>query len=336
MTPPARQLTLVSRSHPAAPSQQPQLQRSSGTPALPREAPLVSPETLRRLYQALLRTQLLVSHQARQNAAGDERDTGENAALLTGASVEIVAALCAYPGDHLLGAGDAARLVRGESFADILRRASVRSEDAPQSEQVRIPLDRLSAIRAFTGRLRGEEAVVFSLLKQWPAEAPFRRTLQACGQARLPVLFYVESEWTHFSALPANRPGSRQCDRRRLAHDEAQPSLDAESGIPTVSCDAHDAVALYRVTTEATYNARAGRGPTLIETVYVVDSAVRELTGEALAGGSARHRRNGITSPADPVRFLEDYMRARDLWDADWADQQRMQAQQELDAAAES
>ncbi len=333
MTPPARQLTLVSRSHPAAPSQQPQLQRSPGTPPLRREAPLVSPEILHRLYQALLRTQLLVSHHARQDTAGDKRDRGGNAALLTGASVEIVAALCAHPGDHLLGAGDAARLVRGESFADILRRASVRSEDEPQSEQVRIPLDHLSAVQAFTGRLRGEEAVVFALLRQWPAQASFRRTLQACGQARLPVLFFVESEWTRPYAPQANRAGSRQRNRRRLARGEAQPSLEADCGIPTISCDAHDAVALYRVTTEATYNARAGHGPTLIETVYVVDSAVRQLAGEERDGGSARYRRDGITSPADPLRFLEDYMRARDLWDADWANRQLMQAKQELQAA---
>ena len=334
MTPPARKLTLVSRSHPAAPFPQPR--RSPGTPDISREAPLVSPEILRRLYRALLRTQLLVSYQARQKAAGDERDTGEKAALLTGASVEIVAALGARPGDHLLGFGDAARLVRGESFADIFRRASVWSEDEPQGEQARMPLDHLSAIQAFTGRLRGEQAVVFALLRQWPEQASFRRILQACGQASLPVLFFVESEWTRPSASQANRAGSRQRDRRRLARDEAQPSLEADCGIPTISCDAHDAVALYRVTTEAAYNARAGHGPTLIEAVYVVDAAVREFAGEALAGSSAQYRRKGITSPADPLRFLEDYMRARDLWDADWARRQLMRAQQELEAPAGS
>jgi len=314
MTRTVRQLTLVSRSRSAAPSQQPQPQRSPGTPAIPREAPLVSPEILRRLYQALLRAQLLVSHQARQNTAP-----------LTAASVEIVAALCARHGDHSLGAGDAARLVRGESFADILRPPSVRREDEPRRGQ-EIPLAQLAAIRAFAGKLRGEESIVFALLREWPAQ-DFRRILQVCGEARLPVLFYVESKWTRQSAPPANRPGSR----RRLARGEAPPALDA--AIPIIRCDAHDAVALYRITTEAIYNARAGRGPTLVETVCVVDTALRELTGKVLDAASARCRRDGIISPADPLRFLEGYMRARDLWDADWANWQWAQAKKELQAA---
>ena len=72
-------------------------------------------------------------------------------------------------------------------------------------------------------------------------------------------------------------------------------TLYAEIGLPVITVDAHDAIAVYRVATEAAHNSRVGRGPTLIEAAFI------------------GHSRWGMTSP-EPLACLESYMRRHGSW----------------------
>jgi hypothetical protein len=249
-----------------------------------------------------------------------------------GLSAEIAAAICARPEDHLLGAGYAARLARGESFSGILRQPpQTNTISAPAG----LPLDQFAAVQALLDGLRGTRAVVFALLKRWPLtstpaspkpgllqippDAPFRRVLRLCGQARLPVIFYRETEW---------QPG-----KRIKRHSKESGSVSTDLRVPVITCEVHDLVALYRITFEAMQNARSGHGATLIETAYVTGSTRGFPVRESHNGSLPRSNQREITSPADPLRFLENYMRVRGLWDDNWAGEQRRLAQEELQAA---
>jgi TPP-dependent pyruvate/acetoin dehydrogenase alpha subunit len=75
-------------------------------------------------------------------------------------------------------------------------------------------------------------------------------------------------------------------------------TLYSEIALPVITVDAHDAIAVYRVATEAAHNSRLGRGPTLIEAACI------------------DHSRAGMTSP-EPLASLESYMRRHGAWNDD-------------------
>jgi len=103
----------------------------------------------------------------------------------------------------------------------------------------------------------------------------YRSAFSFAARHRLPILFLV-----------ANRLTPRRGPTLELS------TLHAEFGIPVFSVDANDAIAAYRVTTEALHNARHLRGPCVIEALTV--------------------RGNGGTSRA--LALLRGYMERHDNW----------------------
>jgi TPP-dependent pyruvate/acetoin dehydrogenase alpha subunit len=103
-----------------------------------------------------------------------------------------------------------------------------------------------------------------------------RSAFRFAARQKLPILFLVANSYT---------PGRRQeLDLR---------TLYAELGIPVFSVDANDAIAAYRVATEALHNARHQRGPCVIEAL--------SLHGKA----------RGAASPLD---LLRGYMERHGNW----------------------
>jgi TPP-dependent pyruvate/acetoin dehydrogenase alpha subunit len=80
--------------------------------------------------------------------------------------------------------------------------------------------------------------------------------MNLAGSRRLPMVFVIEN-----NGFAVSMPTSEAT----AAEDFA--SRAAGYGMPGVSVDGHDALAVYEVTTEAVARARAGRGPTLIEAI---------------------------------------------------------------------
>jgi TPP-dependent pyruvate/acetoin dehydrogenase alpha subunit len=95
------------------------------------------------------------------------------------------------------------------------------------------------------------------------------------GRSRLPLLFLVQNQRTEVSL--------------------DMGTLHTDYGIPVISVDANDAIAAYRVTTEAAHHARIGRGATIIEAVFVSGT------------------QSGVSSP-EPLACLEAYMRRHGGW----------------------
>lgn len=82
------------------------------------------------------------------------------------------------------------------------------------------------------------------------------------------------------------KPGPKRPDLR---------TIYAEYGVPVITVDANDAIAVYRVMTEAAHNSRVGRGTTLIEAAFIPGKT------------------HGVASPA-PLACLEGYMRRHGAW----------------------
>ena len=83
---------------------------------------------------------------------------------------------------------------------------------------------------------------------QLDAQQDFRAAIQFAARYKLPILFVVAN---------CLMPGCRNAVDSRTFY--------AEYGIPVFSVDANDAIAAYRVATEALHNARHLRGPCVIE-----------------------------------------------------------------------
>jgi dehydrogenase E1 component len=112
----------------------------------------------------------------------------------------------------------------------------------------------LAAIDALLADPEATAALVCAgeLDPQPQAQQDYRAALRFAARYKLPILFLVANSLT---------PGqSRQLDLR---------TLSAEFGIPLFSVDASDAIAAYRVATEALHNARHLRGPCVIEALAV-------------------------------------------------------------------
>jgi TPP-dependent pyruvate/acetoin dehydrogenase alpha subunit len=78
---------------------------------------------------------------------------------------------------------------------------------------------------------------------------------------------------------------------------------------PRIPVDGCDVVGVFRVTQEAIRRAREGHGPALIECLTARSSA--SATND-IAKTSAQY----LTQ--DPLSFMEQYLRRRDLWSDEW------------------
>jgi pyruvate dehydrogenase E1 component alpha subunit len=92
-----------------------------------------------------------------------------------------------------------------------------------------------------------------------------------------------------------------------------------DCGFPGVTVDGDDAVAVYRVATEAMAHARRGSGPTLIECKPWV------LSGEP----STRRRAAG-----NPIPRMEEYLNRKGLFDRKLKSEVALSFRRKLDAAS--
>ncbi len=140
----------------------------------------------------------------------------------------------------------------------------------------------------------------------------WRDTLAFAGRHDLPILFVHRSD--------ARR---RQEDDSDLELGEGGGHKTQAWGVPAITVDGNDAVAVYRVASESIARARLGRGPTLIECgVY------------PLHGPAGNHRKNGRRLEAhDPISAMEIHLARKGLFSERLKRQTVAGFRRELDAA---
>ncbi len=137
-------------------------------------------------------------------------------------------------------------------------------------------------VAALTGRAVADLAAsahrdALALVAVADFDDTWRHTLRFAGQHKLPIIYIVGTE---------ESPRRSGADLR---------TIYAEFGIPVIRVDACDAIAAYRVATEAAYTARLGRGATILEAVTV-------------------HMGHGSLDSNEPLAVLETYMRRHGAW----------------------
>ncbi len=103
---------------------------------------------------------------------------------------------------------------------------------------------------------------------------------------RLPMIFVAISQ-------PAGRFGNSDLRQRASAY-----------GIPGISVDGGDLVAMWRVAQESIHRARSGAGPTLVDSQI----PVAQPNSDAYAAGK-------------PLARMQHYLEKRKLWDESWKDE---------------
>ena len=169
-------------------------------------------------------------------------------------------------------------------------------------------------------RKQGGDGVVLTFFGDGASsEGDFHESLNLAGITKAPVIFFLQNNGWAIST-----PRSAQTAARTFA--ERAPGY----GIEGVLVDGNDLLAVHQVTAEAVAKARAGGGPTLIES----------LTWRAGAHNTAddptRYVDAGEAEPwleRDPVLRVERYLRGRGAWDDDAANAMHAECAAEVDRA---
>ncbi|EFC81435.1 thiamine pyrophosphate-dependent enzyme [Parafrankia sp. EUN1f] len=155
---------------------------------------------------------------------------------------------------------------------------------------------------AWGRRLRGDDAVVLVYVGDGASsEGDFHEACNLAGVLRAPVVFLLQNNGWAIST-----PRSRQSAAATLA--ARAPGY----GFPGVLVDGNDLLAVHAVVAEAVTRARAGDGPTLVESLTyrvgahnTADDPSRYVPGDALREWQER----------DPLSRVRGYLRARGSWD---------------------
>jgi TPP-dependent pyruvate/acetoin dehydrogenase alpha subunit len=110
---------------------------------------------------------------------------------------------------------------------------------------------------------------------------------------KLPIVYVVENK-------PQTRAQSSATDLSAVTQ---------QHGIPFITVDGKDAIAVYRVCYEMRERARQGYGPTVVECRTC--RPPREPSPTSAKSGQMR-------GTDDPLQFMECYLRRKGLWDEGW------------------
>ena len=168
---------------------------------------------------------------------------------------------------------------------------------------------------ALASKIRGDGAVAITYFGEGASsKGDFHEGLNFAAIHKLPAIFVCENNHYAISV-----PMQKQMAVGSVAY--RGPGY----GMASVSVDGTDPLAVYRVVREAADRARAGEGPTLIE------SNVVRLTPHSSDDDDRRYRSERERQEArhhDPLLFFAAYLRERGLLDdaRDTAAQQRVQS----------
>jgi pyruvate dehydrogenase E1 component alpha subunit len=169
-------------------------------------------------------------------------------------------------------------------------------------------------------RLQGLDAVVLVYFGDGASsEGDFHEACNLAGVVKAPVIFFLQNNGWAIST-----PRSRQTAARTFA--ERAPGY----GFDGVVVDGNDLLAVYAATTAAVECARAGGGPTLIE------SQTYRLGAHNTADDPTRYVAQEILDSwrdRDPILRVQRYLAARGRWNDSIAAEVQEEISQSIDAA---
>jgi len=266
---------------------------------------LISNEKLLQLYSTMLRCSLLYAR------IGVLANGNGSAALLAALSHEAAAVgvcLDLLPGDTLAPShrGFIPSFVKGLPIAGIFSAVAPKVSGPrpsyadlnliPPVLSLEAQLDRAIDAAVDNKKARKKQIVVAFCGSSSASPEPLHKAMLQAGKRNLPILLVCHS--------------SSDCDEICAKAEECD--------FPGVSVDGDDAVAVYRVATEAIAHARRGSGPTLID-----------CKPWPLSGHKPGHR----LAAGNPILRMEDYLTRKGLFDRKFKSKVSATFRRELDAA---
>jgi len=279
---------------------------------------LISDEKLLQLYSTMVKCRMLekrarVFFKQRTFASDYETAAGREAALV-GVAIDLVSGDAISPSHRDI----VASFVKGAPLARIFRRLSARAVSSGKGASA---VARLNKTVALAGKLkkRGKVGVVFAGAGS-AAPDQWHKALKTACASRLPIVFVRLDN-------PRAKPPSPE--RRAIAEDIA---LKAQAcGLPDITVDSNDVVAVYRVACEAIVRARKGGGPTLIEC-----QAYRLQSQPEIAGAEDRRQKPAkMRKVYDPILNMEQYLARKQLYNAAMKRKLKARFKRDLDEAIE-
>lgn len=218
------------------------------------------------------------------------------------------------PGDTLCPAANdiSPAYVKGLSLEEMFRaifkgaRESGDRKILPPSSSITVQLKSVSQeARALKAANQGSVVVAF-FTNEIEFDDAWRETVSAAGEERLPIIFVCQADAGHHTA------------------EEAMIF-----GVPAIVVDGKDAVALYRVASEAMNRARQGRGPTLVECITLLpDNPEVNASSE-----NCIYTNTEQSLALDPIATMEKYLDIKGLFDKQLSRQITSDFASELDLA---
>jgi TPP-dependent pyruvate/acetoin dehydrogenase alpha subunit len=264
--------------------------------------PVLNAAKLKELYATMVKCRLLA-----ERVQNDDTESGPNGSV-SGFEATLVGA-----GAHLLPkdciamehSSFVASLIKGTPLHSILARNKEHQSSNGASKAISSTHDgnavaalSMETVLALAAKMKGQGAVALMFCTHNPETLIFDSAAMAVAATQnLPLVCLVESRLYSRLELPDQvAPG---------------PYIGADPTFyPRIPVDGCDVVGVFRVAQEAIRRAREGHGPAVIE---------------CLTARSSTEARNGTEQDSsqylaqDPLSFMEQYLRRRDLWSDAWS-----------------
>jgi TPP-dependent pyruvate/acetoin dehydrogenase alpha subunit len=257
---------------------------------------LISSEKLLEIYTSLIKCRMIVE---RANALLEQRGRGNRISIVGQEAVATGIALALQPKDILVSSRQSilAGFIRGISLKKTIAALSIRSRQVNYNARIDRVID---AALKNKKRKNSQIAVAFGDEKSTPPG--FRKdVLRIAGVRQLPILFVCQNNLLT-EPLRYNTQAS---------NDETDIHVEAR-GLPCITVDGNDGIAVYRVATEAIAQARKGNGPTLIACQF------------------------GQSKADDPILKMETYLKRKGLFSKKMKIEASAGFAMQLDAAIET
>jgi TPP-dependent pyruvate/acetoin dehydrogenase alpha subunit len=263
--------------------------------------PVLNSDKLKELYATMVKCRLLAERVQRVYASGKKGAptvSGFEAALV-GAGAHLHSKDCIALEHNSF----VASLIKGTPLHLILARTRKQTGNG-SGKSTSVKRDGKSAaaltmdsVLALAAEMKSQNAVALMFCTHNPAALNFDSVAMSLAAVqKLPLVCLVESSLDSRVELPNQKSSG--------------PYIAADASFyPRIPVDGCDAVAVFRVAQEAIRRAREGYGPAVIEC----------LTSRG--GRTANHGERASTTytAQDPVTFMEQYLRRRDLWSDAWS-----------------
>jgi TPP-dependent pyruvate/acetoin dehydrogenase alpha subunit len=259
--------------------------------------PVLNAEKLKELYAIMMKCRMLAERMQKERSVNNSV-LGFEAALV-GAGAHLLSKDCIA----LEQDGFVASLIKGTPLHCILARNAHQSNGAgtviasKQDDNDMTALT-IETILNLAADMKGKNAVVLMFCTQDAEALRFDSAAMAkAATQKLPLVCLVESSLDSPLELP-----------NQIA---SGPYIGADPAFyPRIPADGCDVVGVFRVAQEAIRRAREGHGPAVIEclTARSVTATINE-TEQASSQYLAQ----------DPLSFMEQYLRRRNLWSDEWS-----------------